>query len=40
MNLDTNKGRDHFAKMEARRKKRIEKRFPTSKVKKDAKTSK
>ena len=40
MNLDTNKGQAHFAKLEARRKARIEKRFATSKTKKDAKASK
>ena len=41
MNLNTNKGKEHFEAMERRRKKRIEVRFAnTVKPKKDAKTDK
>jgi len=40
MNLDTNKGLKHLEKMEARRKKRIERRFPTVKTKTNAKIDK
>ena len=40
MNLNTNKGKKHFEALERRRKKRIENRFPTVKLKKDAKADK
>ena len=40
MNLNTNKGRKHLERMEARRKKRIEARFPPLKTKQDVKVKK
>ena len=40
MRLNTNRGQEHFKQMEARRKKRIELRFKTTKTKEDAKTEK
>jgi len=40
MNLNTNKGREHLAKLEAKRKADIEKRFPTVKLKSNAKIDK
>ncbi len=40
MNLNTNKGLKHLEKMEARRLKRIERRFPKAKLKSNAKIDK